>query len=73
LRLNKTLDTAQSTFVAFRKVATDVDQITGDPQIREDLKRLIRGLGKFISLSEDLRWQLQQIAQENQGQADSLQ
>ncbi|WP_247215255.1 MlaD family protein [Synechococcus sp. C9] len=73
LRLNKTLDTAQSTFVAFRKVATDVDQITGDPQIREDLKRLIRGLGKFISLSEDLRWQLEQIAQENQGQADSLQ
>ncbi len=73
VRLNSTLDTAKSTFTAFRKVATDLDQITGDPQIREDLKKLIRGLGKFISLSEEMRWHLEQIAQANQGQADSLQ
>ncbi|APB33536.1 Mammalian cell entry related domain-containing protein [Gloeomargarita lithophora Alchichica-D10] len=73
VRVNSTLDTAKSTFVAFRKVANDLDQITGDPQIREDLKRLIRGLGKFISLSEEMRWQLEQIAQESQGQGDLLQ
>ncbi len=64
LRLNRTLDTAQSTFVAFRKVATDLDQITGDPQVREDIKRLIRGLGKLISLSEEMRFHLEQLTQD---------
>ncbi|MEN9216089.1 MAG: MlaD family protein [Gloeomargarita sp. HHBFW_bins_162] len=73
VRLNSTLATAQSTFVAFRKVATDVDQITGDPQIREDLRRLIRGLGKFMSLSEEMRFQLEQLAQENQEVGNPLQ
>lgn len=73
VRLNSTLETAKSTFVAFRKVATDLDQITGDPQIREDLKKLIRGLGKFISMSEEMRLQLEQLAQETQGGTDSLQ
>lgn len=64
LRLNRTLDTAQSTFVAFRKVATDLDQITGDPQVREDIKRLIRGLGKLMSLSEEMRFHLEQLTQD---------
>lgn len=73
LRLNTTLDTAQATFVAFRKVATDLDQITGDPQIREDLKRLIRGLGKLISMSEEIRFQIEQLAREIQSETNSLQ
>ncbi len=73
LRLNTTLDTAQATFVAFRKVATDLDQITGDPQIREDLKRLIRGLGKLISMSEEMRFELEQLAREIQSETNSLQ
>ena len=64
VRLERTLETAQATFAAFRKVATDVDQVTGDPQVREDLKRLIRGLGKLISLAEELRLQLEPLAQD---------
>ncbi|MCS6782988.1 MAG: MlaD family protein [Gloeomargarita sp. SKYBB_i_bin120] len=73
VRLNRTLETAQSAFTAFRKVATDVDQITGDPRIREDIKNLIRGLGKLLKLTEDMRQQLQALAQENPQGTNPLQ
>ncbi|MCS7031673.1 MAG: MlaD family protein [Gloeomargarita sp. SKYG116] len=73
VRLNRTLETAQSAFTAFRKVATDVDQITGDPQVREDIKNLIRGLGKLLKLTEEMRHQLEVLAQDYPPGTDSLQ
>ncbi|MEN9228067.1 MAG: MlaD family protein [Gloeomargarita sp. HHBFW_bins_205] len=72
-RLNRTLDTAQAAFAAFRKVATDVDQITGDPQIREDIKNLIRNLGKLFRLTEEIRRDLRAWTAENPQPLNPLQ
>ena len=57
--LQKTLDSARVTFENAQKITSDVDQLTGDPKVRENLKRLINGLSGLVSSTQDLQQQVQ--------------
>jgi phospholipid/cholesterol/gamma-HCH transport system substrate-binding protein len=56
--LAQTLDSARVTFQNTQKITTDLEQITGNPQLRQNLIRLINGLGKLVSSSQVLDRQL---------------
>ncbi|MBV9387024.1 MAG: MCE family protein [Chroococcidiopsidaceae cyanobacterium CP_BM_ER_R8_30] len=57
--LQKTLDSARVTFENAQKITSDVDQLTGDPKVRENLKRLINGLSGLVSSTQQLQQQVQ--------------
>lgn len=59
--LAQTLDAARVTFQNTQKITTDLDQLTGDPTVRENLIRLINGLSKLVSSSQELQQQLQAL------------
>lgn len=63
LGLAQTLDSARVTFQNTQKITTDLDQLTGDPTVRENLIKLINGLSKLVSSSQDLERQLQAVRQ----------
>ncbi|MCC5897874.1 MAG: MCE family protein [Phormidium sp. GEM2.Bin31] len=60
--LQETLSSARSTFENVEKITADLDDLTGDPQLRENLRRLINGLSGLVSLSDQLE-QDTQLAQ----------
>ncbi|MGG6270579.1 MlaD family protein [Leptolyngbya sp. AN03gr2] len=60
--LQQTLDSARATFENTQKITSDLDELTGDPQLRDNLKRLINGLSGLVSSTEQLQQQAQ-IAQ----------
>ncbi len=62
LLLQETLSSARSTFEIVEKITADLDELTGDPQLRENLRRLINGLSGLVSLSDQLE-QDTQLAQ----------
>ena len=43
--LQQTLESARAALSSAQKVMADVDEITGDPQVREQIRNLINGLG----------------------------
>jgi phospholipid/cholesterol/gamma-HCH transport system substrate-binding protein len=47
--LRETLDSARDTLANFRKITTDLDELTGDPKFRTNLRKLIDGLGGLVS------------------------
>ncbi len=47
--LRQTLDSARSTFENAEKISADIDELTGDPQFRQNLRDLVRGLGNLVS------------------------
>lgn len=57
--LQQTLDSARSTMQNLQKITSDVDELTGDPAFRDNLKNLVNGLGKLVSSSEDLQRQIE--------------
>lgn len=57
--LQKTLDSARVTFENAQKITSDLDQLTGDPKVRENLKRLINGLSGLLSSTQQLQQQVQ--------------
>lgn len=57
--LQQTLDSARATFQNTQKITSDLDDLTGDPQLRENLKRLINGLSGLVSSTEQLQQQAQ--------------
>ena len=57
--LQETLDSARMTFQNAQKITTDLDDLTGDAQMREDLRRLVGGLGGLFSRAEQLERQVQ--------------
>ncbi len=59
--LRETLDSARSTFKNAEKISTDLDQLTGDPQFRANLRRLVEGLGKLVSTAEAQAPTIQQV------------
>jgi phospholipid/cholesterol/gamma-HCH transport system substrate-binding protein len=59
---NLTLDSARVTFENTQKITADLDELTGDPQLRDNLKRLINGLSGLVSSTQQLQQQAQ-IAQ----------
>jgi phospholipid/cholesterol/gamma-HCH transport system substrate-binding protein len=59
--LAQTLDSARVTFQNTQKITTDLDQLTGDSTFRANLRKLINGLSKLVSSSQDLEKQLQAV------------
>jgi phospholipid/cholesterol/gamma-HCH transport system substrate-binding protein len=67
IRLNnpKTLDTLQETLVSARltfqnvqKITADLDEVTGDPGFRSNIKKLVNGLSSLVSSGETLEQQI---------------
>ena len=59
LLLQQTLESARSVFENIQKITSDVDEVTGDPEFREDLMRLIRSLSNLVSSTQQLYQQAQ--------------
>ena len=57
--LQQTLESARSVFENVNKITSDVDEITGNPELRENLRRLIDGLSNLLSSTQQLHWQTQ--------------
>ena len=58
LRLQQTLDAARVTFQNAQKLTSDLDEVTGDPQFRLNLRRLINGLSSLVSSTQQLEQQV---------------
>lgn len=59
LTVQQTLDSARATFENAQKITADVEQLTGDPTFRNNLRRLVDGLGNLVSSTENLEQQIQ--------------
>lgn len=57
--LQQTLDSARATFENTQKITSDLDELTGDPKLRDNLKRLINGLSGLVSSTQQLQQQAQ--------------
>jgi phospholipid/cholesterol/gamma-HCH transport system substrate-binding protein len=57
LMLQQTLDSARSTFQNTQKITADIDDLTGNPEFRSNLRNLVNGLGKLVSSTEQLEQQ----------------
>jgi phospholipid/cholesterol/gamma-HCH transport system substrate-binding protein len=55
--LQQTLDSARSTFQNTQKITADLDDLTGNPEFRSNVKNLVNGLGKLVSSAEQLEQQ----------------
>jgi phospholipid/cholesterol/gamma-HCH transport system substrate-binding protein len=52
--LQQTLESARSVFLSAQKVLADVDELTGDPTLRINIRNLINGLSNLVSLTNQL-------------------
>jgi phospholipid/cholesterol/gamma-HCH transport system substrate-binding protein len=57
--LQQTLDSARATFQNAQKITADLDELTGDPQFRTNLRNLVNGLSGLVSSTEQLQQQAQ--------------
>jgi phospholipid/cholesterol/gamma-HCH transport system substrate-binding protein len=57
--LQQTLESARSTFANVQKITADMDELTGDPKVREGLRNMIKGLGNLVSTTQQLQQQAQ--------------
>jgi phospholipid/cholesterol/gamma-HCH transport system substrate-binding protein len=55
--LQQTLESARATFQNVQKITADLDDVTGDPKTRANLKNMINGLGKLVATTEQLQKQ----------------
>ncbi len=55
--LQQTLESARDALASAQKVMADVDEITGDPAVRNQLRELINGLGGLVSSTQSLEQQ----------------
>jgi phospholipid/cholesterol/gamma-HCH transport system substrate-binding protein len=53
--LQQTLDAARATFQNAQKITSDLDELTGDPAVRQQFKDVIKGFGQLLSSSEQLQ------------------
>ena len=56
--LQKTLDSARVTFENSQKITSDLDELTGDPSFRKNLRRLVNGLSGLVSSTEEMQQQV---------------
>jgi phospholipid/cholesterol/gamma-HCH transport system substrate-binding protein len=61
--LQQTLDSARVTFENTQKITSDLDELTGDPAFRDNVRKLVNGLGKLVSSTQQLQQQVQ-VAQQ---------
>ncbi|MBD2200892.1 MULTISPECIES: MlaD family protein [Calothrix] len=59
LLLQQTLDSARLTFENTQKITSDLDELTGDPKFRSNLRQLVNGLSSLVSSTQ----QMEQTAQ----------
>lgn len=59
LLLQQTLDSARSTFQNVQKITSDLDDLTGDPEFRDNIRRLVNGLSGLVSSTQELENQVQ--------------
>lgn len=57
LLLQQTIDSARATFQNAQKITADLDELTGDPQFRQNLRELINGLSGLVSSTQQLEQQ----------------
>lgn len=57
--LQQTLDSARATFQNAEKITSDLDELTGDPTFRNNLKNLVNGLNGLVSSTQQLQQQAQ--------------
>lgn len=76
--LQQTLDSARVTFANTAKITSDIDELTGDPQFRQNMRRLIDGLSNLVSYTDVLEQQIElaqllnQIEELNQTQSQNF-
>ena len=63
LVLQQTLDSARVTFENTQKITSDLDELTGDPAFRQNLKELVGGLSGLVSSTQQIEQQVQVAAQ----------
>ena len=56
--LQQTLDSARVTFANTAKITSDIDEFTGNPAFRSNLRKLVDGLGNLVSYTDILEKQL---------------
>lgn len=73
LLLQQTLDSARTTFQNVEKITSDLDELTGDPTFRENLRNLVNGLSDLTSSTYELqrRTQLAQMLDSAEEVAES--
>ena len=57
LELAETLGAARTTFQNTQKITTDLEQLTGNAEFRDNLLKLINGLSQLVSSTKDLERQ----------------
>ena len=79
--LQETLDSARVTFANTAKITSDLDELTGDPEFRNNVRKLVDGLSNLVSYTDTLERQVDlakllsaanQIAQNTPGQKPNL-
>lgn len=58
LLLQQTLDAARVTFQNAQKLTSDLDEVTGDPAFRTNLRRLVNGLSGLVASTQQLEQQV---------------
>ncbi|MEM9924272.1 MAG: MlaD family protein [Cyanobacteria bacterium P01_D01_bin.50] len=56
--LQQTLDSARVTFENTQKITSDLDELTGNPKFRQNLRELVDGLGNLVSSTEQMERQV---------------
>lgn len=59
LVLQQTLDSARVTFQNAQKITADLDELTGDPTFRENVRQLVNGLSGLVSSTQQLEQQIE--------------
>ena len=54
LVLQQTLDSARVTFANAQKITSDLDELTGDPQFRQNVREIVDGLSGLVSSTQQL-------------------
>ncbi|MEH2011407.1 MlaD family protein [Nostoc sp.] len=57
--LQQTLDSARVTFENSQKITSDLDELTGDPSFRKNLRQLVNGLSGLVSSTQQMQQQAQ--------------
>jgi phospholipid/cholesterol/gamma-HCH transport system substrate-binding protein len=52
--LRETLDSARTTFANTQKITADLDDLTGDPKFRSNIRSLVNGLSNLVSSGSSL-------------------
>ena len=57
--LQQTLDSARVTFANTAKITSEIEEFTGDPEFRRNLKRLVNGLSNLVAYTDLLEKQVE--------------